>query len=439
MKTIRGISVKSLTRVEGEGALKVRLVDGRVEIAEFNIYEPPRFFERLLRGRDLAEVPDITARICGICPVAYQMSSCIALEKALGLEVSPGINRLRRLLYCGEWITSHALHMHLLHAPDFLGCESAFSLPPEYAGFLEDGMFLKALGNRLLEAVGGRAVHPINVAVGGFHRSPDVAAIRALLSDLEQGLEAAHRSLAVVSRFDFPATPPPQRRLSLVADHEYPMNHGDLAISGGSEPVRVPIAAFPDHSREFQVRQSTALHSRLAADDSPYLCGPLARLSHNLTQLPDQARREAEGCGIDWPTASMHQSIVARGIEVLAAIEVAIEIARDYSSPPVLARLELPRRAGSGCHATEAPRGLLYHHYCVDDAGLVTAATIIPPTSQNQAQVEHDLAAILTRELAQPQPASDASLTRQCETLIRSYDPCISCATHFLTLSISGR
>lgn len=300
-------------------------------------------------------------------------------------------------------------------------------------------MFLKALGNRLLEAVGGRAVHPINVAVGGFYRSPDVAAIRALLPDLERGLEAAHRSLAVVSRFDFPAAPSPQRRLSLISADEYPMNHGDLAISGGAELVQAPIAAFPDYSREFQVRQSTALHSRLIADASPYLCGPLARLSHNLTQLPDQARREAEGCGIDWPTASMHQSIVARGIEVLAAIEDATAIVRDYQAPPRPARLELPRRTGSGCHATEAPRGLLYHHYAIDDAGLVTAATIIPPTSQNQAQVEHDLAAILTRELAQPQPASDASLTRQCETLIRSYDPCISCATHFLTLSISGR
>ncbi len=439
MKTIRGISVKSLTRVEGEGALKVRLVDGRVEIAEFNIYEPPRFFERLLRGRDVAEVPDITARICGICPVAYQMSSCIALEQALGLEVSPAINRLRRLLYCGEWITSHALHMHLLHAPDFLGCESAFSLPPEFAGFLDDGLFLKGLGNQLLEAVGGRAVHPINVAVGGFHRGPDVATIKALLPDLERGLEAAERSLAVVSRFDFPAAPPPRQRLSLIADDEYPMNHGDLAISGGAQPVRVPIADFPQHSREFQVRQSTALHSRLIADDSPYLCGPLARLSHNLEQLPDRARQAAEDGGIDWASASMHQSIVARGIEVLAAIEEAIKIVRDYQAAPVPAGQPLPRRPGSGCHATEAPRGLLYHRYELDDAGLVTAATIIPPTSQNQAQVEHDLAAILTRELAQPQPPSDASLTRQCETLIRSYDPCISCATHFLTLSIVGR
>jgi coenzyme F420-reducing hydrogenase alpha subunit len=329
--------------------------------------------------------------------------------------------------------------MHLLHAPDFLECESAFSLPPEYAGFLEDGMFLKALGNQLLEVIGGRAVHPINVAVGGFHRSPDVVAIRALLSDLERGLEAAHRSLAVVSRFAFPAAPSPQRRLSLISADEYPMNHGDLAISGGAELVHAPIAAFPDYSREFQVRQSTALHSRLIADDSPYLCGPLARLSHNLAQLPDGARQAAEGSGIDWPSASMHQSIIARGIEVIAAIENAIAIVRDYRAPPRPARLELPRRAGNGCHATEAPRGLLYHHYAIDNAGLVIGATIIPPTSQNQAQVEHDLMTILTRELAQPQPPSDASLTRQCETLIRSYDPCISCATHFLTLSISGR
>ena len=436
MKTIRGISVKSLTRVEGEGALKVQLVDGRVEIAEFKIYEPPRFFERLLRGRQLAEVPDITARICGICPVAYQMSSCIALEKALGIVVGPAIDRLRRLLYCGEWITSHALHMHLLHAPDFLGCESAFSLPPEYASFLEDGLFLKALGNQILAAVGGRAVHPINVAVGGFHRGPDVAAIRGLLPDLEQGLEAASRSLEVISRFDFPETASPEHRLSLVSDSEYPMNHGDLAISGEAQPVRTPIEHFQQHSREFQVRQSTALHSRLTEGDNSYLCGPLARLSHNLNQLPDHARQAAETCGIDWAAATMHQSIVARGIEVLAAIDEAVTIARDYQAPPAPARLPIPPRAGSGSHATEAPRGLLYHHYELDEAGLVTTATIIPPTSQNQAQIESDLEELLTETLSNTPTADDATLTRQCETLIRSYDPCISCATHFLQFSI---
>ncbi len=439
MKTIRGISVKSLTRVEGEGALKVQLVDGRVEIAEFKIYEPPRFFERLLRGRGIAEVPDITARICGICPVAYQMSSCIALEKALGISASPAITRLRRLLYCGEWITSHALHMHLLHAPDFLGCESGFSLPPDYAGFLEDGLLLKALGNQILEAVGGRAVHPVNVAVGGFYRGPDVAAVRSLIPKLEQGLEAVSRSLKRVSQFCFPKASSPTVRLSLASDAEYPMNYGDLMITGIERPVCTPIEAFAEHSREFQVRHSTALHSRLIDGDASYLCGPLARLSHNIERLPKLAREAAEGCGINWAEASMHQSIVARGIEVLAAIEDALAIARDYQAIPTPARQEITPRAGSGCHATEAPRGLLYHHYEVDEAGLVTAATIIPPTSQNQAQIEADLATMLTQQLGQPSPPDDASLTRQCETLIRSYDPCISCATHFLTLSIIGR
>ncbi len=436
MKTIRGISVKSLTRVEGEGSLKVRLVDGRVEIAEFSIYEPPRFFERLLRGRQVAEVPDITARICGICPVAYQMSSCLALEKALGIEVSPAIDRLRRLLYCGEWITSHALHMHLLHAPDFLGCESAFTLPPEYAGFLEDGLALKSLGNQILEAVGGRAVHPINVAVGGFHRGPEVAAVRGLLPALKQGLEAAQRSLRVVQQFDFPASPSPRVRLSLASEREYPMNHGELLISRPTGDTRGPIETFAEQSQEFQVPQSTALHSRLAGDNAAYLCGPLARLAHNIDQLPPKARQVAESCGINWAAAAMHQSILARGIEVLAAIEEAISLAAAYQAPPAPAQIPLTPRAGSGCHATEAPRGLLYHSYEIDAAGLVTAATIIPPTSQNQAQIEADLADLLTEALHQSEPPDDPQLTRQCETLIRSYDPCISCATHFLTLSI---
>jgi coenzyme F420-reducing hydrogenase alpha subunit len=177
---LRRFSVQALTRVEGEGSLRVRVRDGVVEIAEFSIYEPPRFFEKLLVGREVREVPDIVARICGICPVAYQMSACHALEQALGIETTPAIETLRRLLYCGEWLQSHALHVHLLHAPDFLGYESGFTMAADHRALVEGGLRLKALGNRIMEVLGGRAVHPINVTVGGFHRAPSAAAIRPL-------------------------------------------------------------------------------------------------------------------------------------------------------------------------------------------------------------------------------------------------------------------
>ncbi|MCR9294990.1 MAG: nickel-dependent hydrogenase large subunit, partial [bacterium] len=170
--TSKTIKIGALTRVEGEGALHVRVDKNRVETVELSIYEPPRFFEALLRGRPLEETPDITARICGICPIAYQMTSIHALEQALGISISPEIRTLRRLLYCGEWIESHGIHMHLLHIPDFFGCSSSIELAKRFPDEVARGLRIKKIGNTVLEVLGGRAAHPINAAVGGFYRSP---------------------------------------------------------------------------------------------------------------------------------------------------------------------------------------------------------------------------------------------------------------------------
>lgn len=431
MAMIRRLNVKALTRVEGEGALRVRVADGRVEIAEFNIFEPPRFFEKLLQGREVREVPDIVARICGICPVAYQMSACHALEQALGIETTPEIEILRRLLYCGEWLQSHSLHIHLLDAPDFLGCESGFSMPPEHAGFLDRGLKMKAIGNRIMEAIGGRAVHPINVTVGGFYKAPPVAAIRDLVPDLEWGLAAAEELVGTVSRFDFPAFRQPYEFVSVHADDEYPLNHGRIvATAGGSRTLDIPADQYERHFVERHVPQSTALHSLLEPGERTYLCGPLARITNCRDQLPPRARRAADTCRIDWPTAGPFHSIVARAVEVTAAFEEAARIARAYRAPLATARIDYTPHAGSGCHATEAPRGLLYHRYRIGDDGLIAEAKIVPPTSQNQARIEEDLRQYLPKLLDR----DDAEATRRCEHLIRTYDPCISCATHFLKI-----
>jgi sulfhydrogenase subunit alpha len=435
MSEIRRLTVPALTRVEGEGSLRVRLVDGRVEIVEFNIYEPPRFFERLLRRREIREVPDIVARICGICPVAYQMSGCHALEKALGIRVTPEIDRLRRLLYCGEWLQSHALHMHLLDAPDFLGCESGFSMPPEHAPFLERGLRMKTIGSRLIEVLGGRSVHPINIVVGGFSRSPAVADVRALLPDLEWGLAAAEATVAEVSRFEFPDFQPPREYVALRADddacHEYPLNYGRVvAVADGRTTLDIPVEDYEAHFVERQVPHSTALHCLIEPGGRAYCCGPLARLATNRDRLPPRARAAADTCGVDWPSRNPFHGIVARGIELVVAFEEAVRIAGDYRADLAVPRIEVRPRPGVGCHATEAPRGLLYHRYRIGDDGLIAEAAIVPPTSQNQARIERDLAAYLPTVLA----GDDAEATRRCEHLIRTFDPCISCATHFLTL-----
>jgi sulfhydrogenase subunit alpha len=427
---VRTISVKALTRVEGEGSLRVRVADGRVEIAEFSIYEPPRFFEKLLQGRGIHEVPDIVARICGICPVAYQMSGCHALEKALGIETTTGIEALRRLLYCGEWIQSHALHIHLLHAPDFLGYESGLSLAKVAPELVERGLRLKALGNRIMEVVGGRAVHPINVAVGGFHRAPDPAGLAGLMPELEWGLAAAEAVVREVSDFEFPDFPRDYECVCLQDAAAYPMNHGRVVSSGGLD---IDVADYERHFQERQVPWSTALQSVMLPDQKPYLCGPLARLNLCFDQLPPRARAAAEQSGIPLPITNSFQSIVARAVEIVAACEEAIRIVAEQADRPIApCRIEYQPRAGVGCHATEAPRGILYHRYEIGGDGLVKAAVIVPPTSQNQGQVEADLKDLLPGLLAR----TDDEVRHRCEHLIRNYDPCISCATHFLKFEI---
>jgi coenzyme F420-reducing hydrogenase alpha subunit len=432
MSEKRTFKVEALSRVEGEGALNVVVEGDQLRQVELNIYEPPRFFEAFLRGREVREVPDIVARICGICPVAYQMSACHALEKTLGLRIPPDIRRLRRLLYCGEWIESHALHIYLLHAPDFLGCESGIALAATNRAAVDKGLRLKKIGNKLLEVLGGRAVHPINVTIGGFYRAPRKAALQELLPDLHWGLQAAMETLHWVAGFDFPDLNLDYEMVCLKHAEEYPLNEGNVVSSGG---LNIPVEQYEEHFQERQVSHSTALHSVLMPEEKPYLLGPLARINLCFDQLSATAKREAEKCRFELPCRNNFKSIIARALELIHAFEEAIAIVESYQAEPSPSRVPFEPHAGEGCHATEAPRGLLYHRYQVGDDGLIASARIVPPTSQNQPRIEADLRAYLPRILG----GDDAAVTRRCEHLIRNYDPCISCATHFLKLHLDRR
>lgn len=426
--TERTIKIKALTRVEGEGGLHVRLSGGMVEDVQLQIYEPPRFFEAFLRGRSVEEVPDITARICGICPVAYQMSSVHALEHALGVSITPEIRRLRRLLYCGEWIESHSLHVYLLNAPDFLGFESGLEMAERFPDEVNRGLKMKKIGNQLLENLGGRAIHPVNVAVGGFYRSPSPEAIQQLIPQFEWAVQAAVDTTRWVAGFTFPDFTCDYELVSLVHPDEYPMNEGTIT---GSSGWSIPVSNFETEFTEQQVPHSTAMHCVRATDGTSYLVGPLARVSLNLENLSPTARRVADELSLEWPCRNPFQSIVARGLELIHAFEEGLSILRDYQ-PAKPSRIPYEHRAGVGWSATEAPRGLLYHRYRVDDAGQVCEAKIVPPTSQNQRQIEADLRQWLPSLLAE----SDDIVARKSENLVRCYDPCISCSTHFLRVVI---
>lgn len=426
---IRTLSVGTLTRVEGEGALHVTLDEGAVRSVELNIYEPPRFFEAFLRGRAHTEPPDLTARICGICPVAYQTSACNAIEDACGVTVDPELVALRRLLYCGEWIHSHTLHIYLLNGPDFLGYPDAISMARDHREAVERGLALKKAGNRLMEFVGGRAVHPINVRVGGFYSVPTKAELRPIAEELRVALDHALETVRWASSFDFPEMEHDHEMLALTAPGSYAIEDGAIARSAGSA---FAIADFTQHVVETQVPHSTALHSTL--DGGRHLTGPPARYSLNSSALSPIAREAAAAAGLGPECRNPFQAIVVRSVEVVYAVAEALRIIDEYQRPS-RPFVDVPARPGVGHGVSEAPRGLLYHRYEIGDDGLIRAATIIPPTSQNQAAIEADLAQLLADNL----DLDDAVLTRRCEELIRTYDPCISCSTHFLTLRIEGR
>ncbi|MDZ7578313.1 MAG: Ni/Fe hydrogenase subunit alpha [Candidatus Nanopelagicales bacterium] len=423
----RILRVKALARVEGEGALKVTIRGDEVVEAQFNIYEPPRFFEAFLRGRSFEEPPDITARICGICPVAYQMSACRAIEDACGVKVEGQIADLRRLLYCGEWIESHALHIYLLHAPDFLGVSSAIELAATHRDIVEQGLRLKKLGNSILEIVGGRAIHPINVKLGGFHRAPSATELRGLIPELEWARQASLETVRLVSTFDFPDYDGEWDLVALAGTNEYPIIGDRIASVSGR--LNIPVSEFREHLTENHVAHSTALQGHWDLGD--YMVGPLARYSLNYDLLPQVARDAAAEVGLGPDCRNPFKSIIVRAVEVLATCDEALRLINEYA-PPAEPFIEVIPRAGVGHGISEAPRGLLYHRYELDDEGIIQSATIVPPTAQNQPAVEHDLLHVVDDNL----DLGDAELTGLCEQTIRNYDPCISCSTHFLDLQI---
>jgi len=427
--TERTIQVDYLARVEGEGALKVRIQGDKVEDVALKIFEPPRFFEAFLRGRGYAEAPDITARICGICPVAYQMSSCHAMEAALGVKVGGPIRELRRLLYCGEWIESHVLHIYLLHAPDFLGYPDAIHLAKDHPAEVKMGLALKKVGNALMTLLGGREVHPVNVRVGGFYRAPTVDELRAFRPELETALGMAEATVRFCAGLDFPDLEEDYEFVALQHEREYALNEGEIVSSRG---LRIRANHYEDHFEEQHVAYSNALQSVHKGSGS-YLVGPLARFALNFDRLSPRARSIAKEVGLAPPVRNPFRSILVRGVETVYAIEESIRIIDHYTRPDAPA-VELPpvTTAVRGSAGTEAPRGLLFHRYDLAPGGLIREAKIVAPTSQNQKRIEDDLRHLVEKSLA----LDEAALTDRCERAIRNHDPCISCATHFLKLEV---
>lgn len=423
----RTIKVDYLSRVEGESALSVRITNRGVTDVKLNIFEPPRFFEAFLRGRTFSEAPDITARICGICPVAYQMTACHAIEDAFGVEIGDPIRSLRRLLYCGEWIESHALHVYLLHAPDFVGYEDAFRMANDHPEEVKRGLRLKKAGNAIVKLLGGREIHPINVRVGGFYKIPSKKELSDLAEELKWARDAAVETVRWVGAFSFPEFERDYEFVALRHTGEYPINEGRLVSNKGLD---IPIREYDQHFTEEQVPYATALHSQLEGKLA-YFVGPLARYNLNSDRLSPLAQSVARTVGLGRVCLNPFQSIVVRAVEIVYACDEAVRIIEQFEMPDQpFADIEPRVSTGYGC--TEAPRGILYHRYRLDDHGLILDAKIVPPTSQNQKTIESDLRQYVTDNIE----VQKDRLQWRCEQVIRNYDPCISCSTHFLKLHI---
>ena len=422
--TDRNFEVGHLTRVEGEGSLVLRVADGQVVEARLGIFEAPRYFEALVVGRTPDEVIDILARICGICPVAYQMSAVHAFESLFGVTIDPQVRALRRLFYCGEWIESHALHIYLLHLPDFLGYANAIELARDNRAAVENALALKRTGNQLVTLLGARPIHPLSVRVGGFSKVPRQIELWAMRPQLLRALEIAQATVELVGGLDFPQFEREPRLVSLRHPGEYPMNEGRIV---GTDGLDIASDRWQDAFAEDQVAWSNALQARTKAGEV-YLLGPAARVTLNGDRLHPTARAALDGLGhADDISRNPFWSIAARAVELVHATAEALDIVDNYEQP---ARASEPwePRAGTASWATEAPRGLLFHGYDVDDRGRIRAARIVPPTSQNQAAIEADLTGFGPSVLGLPHEEA----THRLEQMIRSYDPCISCATHFL-------
>ncbi len=425
--TNKTIKVNYLARVEGEGALDIKIRGGKLKDVKLKIFEPPRFFEAFLRGRDFREAVDITARICGICPIAYELGASYAMEDVCGVKVTGPLRQLRRLIYDGEWIESHVLHMFMLHAPDFLGYEDAIRMAQDHPELVQRGLRMKKIGNDIMVLLGGREIHPINLRVGGFYKVPTKPQLRALLDDLKWGRDAAVQTVKDVAKFPFPEFEVDYEYIAMRHPEEYAIIEGKLVSNKGMD---ILIREYDHYLVEEHVEHSTALHTRVKGRGTAHV-GPMARYNLNFDQLTPLAQEMAQEAGLGKVCHNPFKSILVRAVEVLYAFDEAVAIVEGYE-PPDQPCLEVKPRAGTGYGCTEAPRGICYHRYTIDEQGIIQDAKIVSPTAVNQATIEKDLWQFVEPHINWPTD----KLQWHCEQAIRNYDPCISCSAHFLKLNV---
>ena len=418
----QGIKVDYLARVEGQGALDIAVNRDSVDV-KLRIFEPPRFFEAFLAGRSYDEVHELTSRICGICPVAHQMTSLRAVENALGIDASRQTRDLRKLLALSAIMNSHVLSLLMLSAPDYFGQGGVFSLREKKPGLVKRALKLKKLANDIGDVVGGRAVHPVYAVVNGFTRVPSRPQIEGLRARLRQATGEVAQTARLFGGLEHPAISGSEEQLAISHKDEYAVNEGVIRTTGG---LSAPESKYRDIVSEEQIPYSYAKGSTLGGART-FLVGPLARVNLNFGRLSDNARAIAGEMGFSPPRYSPFDSLFARALEVVHCVDESIGLMDGLpfvQESPVHAFPRGGPRAGVAL--TEAPRGTLFHSFRFDRNGLVEYADIVTPTDHNVKNIERDLKELVGRYRDMPLD----KLRLMCEMLVRAYDPCISCSVH---------
>lgn len=418
------INVHHITRVEGHGNVVVNVKDGKIEDLRLEIVESPRFFEAMLEGRKWQEAAAITGRICGICSMGHTLASVQASEDALGIVPDEETVLMRKFLLHAETIQSHILHLYFLVAPDVFGVGSVVPLATSHPEVVKMALRLKKLGNEVSEILVGRKVHPIGVLPGGFARWPlaeEIARCKELLLVAKPDLDA---TVELFKTIKMPELDRPTEYVALTRKDEYAFYNGDIASSMGKVS---PVQTYLDRIHERVAPHSAAKHVKAEAET--YAVGALARFNINHAQLRPWAHAVADAVGLKAPVTNPFHNNTAQLVETLHCYEDALVIADDLlARKGYVHRMKEPTKHGRGAGATEVPRGILFHDYKIDAEGRIEDANCIIPTGQNLANIEADMYK-LVGNMAGGEPAE---IQKKLEMLVRAYDPCISCATHFL-------
>jgi len=408
-----------LPRVEGHLMFTVDVKTGNAQV---EVMEGVRLFEGFVRGRKYDEVPYIVSRICGLCPCSHNLCAIKAIEDAFEIQPSEQTIKLRKLIVFGEVIQSHLAHLYLLALPDYMGVKDVFDIYKKHPEEVKIGLKLRENANYMLEVVGGRPVHPISTTINGFLKIPTQTQLKELLNKMKESVEYAVKTVELLSKLEIPNFERKTEYVALKNENEYGLYDGKVVSSEG---LNVESKDYMETVVETVKPYSTAKFSH--RNGKPFYVGALARVNLNKDQLNENAKKLMENMRLNFPSYNPYHNNLAQALEVVHCVEESIRILEELLSTGLKnEKGEVKVKPGKGGSVVEAPRGVLYHSYVFDEEGYVKEASVLTPTAQNIANMEEDIRVILPTISSLPKK----QMIKKIESLIRAYDPCISCSVH---------